>query len=257
MARVAIDPLSQVPLFVKMQFGSTELASGTAFFYRREDCLYLISNWHNFAGRHPRTNIPLASHGGTPDQISCYACMNLPHIKREWIQFNLVENSVPLWFEHPVQGGNVDIAALPVTLDQNHRAFPLNDCHFTDMPLQVSHDVYVLGYPLGLMSQHGLPVWKPASVATEPGTSDPHFYIDTATRSGMSGSAVISRHEGFFKNDPTTVAIADDDWFGQGQMFVGVYSGRLGASEVEAQLGIVWKAVLVDEVIDGRKAAKC
>lgn len=33
--------------------------------------------------------------------------------------------------------------------------------------------------------------------------------------------------------------------------FLGVYSGRLGKGEMEAQLGVVWKASLLDEIIDG------
>ena len=38
-------------------------------------------------------------------------------------------------------------------------------------------------------------------------------------------------------------------------MFAGIYSGRLRASAVEAQLGIVWKPHLIDEVIDGNTRA--
>jgi hypothetical protein len=38
--------------------------------------------------------------------------------------------------------------------------------------------------------------------------------------------------------------------------FVGVYSGRLGHGELEAQLGIVWKAKAVDEVVQGQTKGK-
>lgn len=71
MAQVKIDPLSQAPVLVKMTFGETELAVGTAFFYRRNDKLYLVSNWHNLSGRHPETKEPLATHCGVPDRIYC------------------------------------------------------------------------------------------------------------------------------------------------------------------------------------------
>jgi hypothetical protein len=251
MAKVVTDPFSQVPLFVKMRFGDTELAVGTAFFYRRAGKLYLVSNWHNFSGRNPETKKPLASHGGVPNKILCYACRNLQYIQRDWLELDLITDDKPLWFEHPTRGSGVDIGVLPVSLNDNFRAVVLNEIGFTKMTLGVSHDVFVLGYPLGLMGTHGLPIWKRASVATEPGTSDPQFLVDTATRAGMSGSPVILRYRGFYMNNPGTEVPADDDWFGEGDMFVGVYSGRLGASEIEAQLGVVWKAHLIDEIIDG------
>lgn len=69
------------------------------------------------------------------------------------------------------------------------------------------------------------------------------------------GSPVFLRYRGFFKNDPYSAGVRPDDWFGEGDALVGVYSGRLGASEMEAQLGVVWKADLVDQVVKGGKRA--
>lgn len=257
MAIVATDPFSQVPVFIKMKFGATELAVGTAFFYRRSDGLFLISNWHNFSGRDPSTRKPLADHGGVPDVVSCYMCLNASVIKREWLDIPLLDNGAPAWYHHPTAGSAIDIGALPVSLDEKFRAIVLNDMPFEKMSLRVSHDVFVLGYPLGIMNSHGLPVWKRASVASEPGVSEPQYFVDTATRSGMSGSPVIFRYRGFYKNNPQAKEIADDDWFGEGDMFAGIYSGRLGASSVEAQLGVVWKPHLIDEIIDGHTKADC
>lgn len=71
----------------------------------------------------------------------------------------------------------------------------------------------------------------------------------------MSGSPVLFRYRGFYRHDKDSDTIADADWFGEGDMFVGVYSGRFGASSVEAQLGIVWKSHLVDEIIDEKVVA--
>jgi hypothetical protein len=34
---------------------------------------------------------------------------------------------------------------------------------------------------------------------------------------------------------------------------LGVYSGRIGASAIEAQLGIVWKTHVIDDIIAGGK----
>lgn len=256
MALIQTDPYSQAPLFMKMSFGETELAIGTAFFYRRSGKLYLVSNWHNFSGKNPLTNKPLASHGGVPDNVSCYACLNGSKISREWLPIALNHDAEPIWLVHPIYGSEVDIGILPVQLPERFRAIVFNELPSTPMRIGVSHDVFVLGYPLGLLDTHGMPIWKRASVATEPGTSSPNFLIDTATRSGMSGSPVILRYRGFYMHDQKSAIPNDEDWFGEGDMFVGVYSGRLGKSEVEAQLGMVWKARLIDEIIDGGTRAK-
>jgi hypothetical protein len=101
----------------------------------------------------------------------------------------------------------------------------------------VGKEVFVLGYPFGQLalrlSLH--PIWKRASIATELDYLVEHlpmFLVDTASRSGMSGSPVIY------------VA-------GQFQQFVGVYSGRYGADDLnDVQLGRVWRAPLVQEIID-------
>ena len=64
----------------------------------------------------------------------------------------------------------------------------------------------------------------------------------------MSGSLVLAKHlilgpyktaDGSESN--TLIAIKDS--------ILGVYSGRLGADEVQAQLGIVWKRQVVDEIV--------
>jgi hypothetical protein len=150
----------------------------------------------------------------------------------------------------------VDIAAVQVNPSGQFQSFPVNQGVYTAMELRVSHDVYVLGYPLGLLdATHGMPVWKRATVATEPGGSSGAFLVDTATRAGMSGSPVFLRYRGFYKTDPESAVANPSDWFGEGDMFVGIYSGRLGASEVEAQLGVVWKARVIEEVIDGNHRA--
>jgi hypothetical protein len=255
MVAVTTDPYSQAPLLIKMRFAETELAVGTAFFYRRHGNLYLLSNWHNFSGRNPHTREPISPHGGVPDNIFCYACLNLANIKRAWLRLPLQEDGTPLWLQHPVKGSEIDIGVLPVALNDGFRAIVLNELPSTPMTLEVSHEVFVLGYPLGLMGEHGLPIWKRASVATEPGTSSPNFLVDTATRAGMSGSPVLLRYRGFYKHNRDSAEPSDDDWFGEGTMPVGIYSGRLGASSIEAQLGVVWKFHLIDEIIDGKVIA--
>ena len=254
MAIVHTDPFSQAPVYIRLCFGDTELAVATAFIYRVGDTFYLVSNWHCFAGRNPCTTAPLSTKtAAIPDTVACYLTLNGVYIAREWHTALLSKDDVSFWYEHPKHGRNIDIGVLPLALPERFKAMPINDMPDDKLRLRVSDDVFVLGYPLGLQGPLGLPIWKRASVASEPGTSDPSFMVDTATRPGMSGSPVVQRFRGLFKHDPKIEGLGLEDWIGEGDSFVGVYSGRLGPSQLEAQLGVIWKRHLIDEIIAGQK----
>ena len=81
------------------------------------------------------------------------------------------------------------------------------------------------------------------TIATEPDfdlDGLPRFYIDAATREGMSGSPVYAQEVGYWL--PEGESDQSKATFGKGRRFVGVYSGRLAADdEFKAQLGIVLK----------------
>ena len=77
----------------------------------------------------------------------------------------------------------------------------------------------------------------------------PRFLIDSRTRSGQSGSPVIAYSDG------GAVPMADGSlafMSGPMEQFFGVYSGRINA---ESDLGVVWKAQVVREVIEGQTRA--
>jgi hypothetical protein len=38
--------------------------------------------------------------------------------------------------------------------------------------------------------------------------------------------------------------------------FMGIYSGQIGKDELKAQLGIVWKARVIEEIIDAKALGK-
>jgi hypothetical protein len=74
------------------------------------------------------------------------------------------------------------------------------------------------------------------------------MYIDSATRPGMSGSPVLlieKRPACLFEGD-----INKPNKFSRNYTkFVGVYSGRFVDDELKAELGIVWKYTVIDEII--------
>jgi hypothetical protein len=146
-----------------------------------------------------------------------------------------------------VLGSAADVVAL-VGIDVAPEIPSLNVLPEVDLLLGVGMDVFVLGYPFGLTG-HGLPVWKRGSLASEPHVSTTHQryrFVDTASRPGMSGAPVIRRSWGFH-------AMADGDFRGGEALatkLVGVYAGRLATEEpLDAQLGIVWPAELLIEVV--------
>jgi hypothetical protein len=97
-----------------------------------------------------------------------------------------------------------------------------------------------------------LPIWKRATIATEPDfdlDGLPKFYIDTATREGMSGSPVYAQEVGYWL--PEGESDQSKATLGKGRRFLGVYSGRLGADdEFKAQRGIVWKESALISLIE-------
>jgi hypothetical protein len=70
----------------------------------------------------------------------------------------------------------------------------------------------------------------------------------------MSGAPVIAIRRGL--TAPQNAKSLGDSIFGTVETFLGVYSGRVGNDELGAQLGIVWKASVISEIIDGRTLGK-
>jgi hypothetical protein len=114
----------------------------------------------------------------------------------------------------------------------------------------IGSEVFVLGYPRGLVHTGVFPIWKRGSIASEPQASvslDGHeykemFYVDALTKEGMSGSPVIALGKAgdqFCTDDGGQVSLPKDS-----TMFVGIYAGRQGITnaEYELSLGRVWKA---------------
>ncbi len=233
-------------------FDSTGLIFGTSFLFEKNDDLFLVSNWHTFSGRDPNTNKPLSATGGIPNKVKCRLILDNKLLKWEDHVFNLVDSgNKSLWFQHPRNGNNVDVAVLPIELSKQFKRLAINQYKFTDMRIEVSQDVFILGFPLGISGRRELPIWKRGSIASEPGGNYPRILVDTATREGMSGAPVIMKYRGTYISNPGN-AMSADDWFGEGELFLGVYSGRLGKDEFKAQLGIVWKKEVIEEIINGK-----
>jgi len=192
-----------------------------------------------------------------------------------------------IWYEHPEHGYKVDVIAIPV--DEDGVFSPLKSiwyeqtntqsksehtvssrttaiCAVNDSSLNLkkvrlrpSLDVFILGFPTGMSGGGNFPVWKRGSIASEPDLDIdglPKMFIDTATRKGMSGAPVYVQQTGRWLSEEKDNLGNFQQVLGEGRRFIGVYSGRVGDDNFQAQLGIVWKPSTIEEVIQSSTIGK-
>lgn len=270
---LGVHQLTFVAIRLEFRFDDVHLGTGTGFLYRFQRNLYLVTNWHNVTGRNPHTHKPLHAQAAIPNNM----VVRVPAIsgnrgwrrgdamKFVWQLYDDEERLIPTYLHHPIHNEKVDVAVLEWRAEDfegfdPHASEPLKNLAISNDPINkleqirvdAGMDAFVLGFPMGVESD-GLAIWKRASVASEyaidPGGL-PYFFVDTATRQGMSGAPVyvqqVNLHmdaEGL-STEPT-------------RRFVGVYSGRmLGEDALAAQLGIVWKEKAIREIIAGGQRGK-
>jgi hypothetical protein len=107
--------------------------------------------------------------------------------------------------------------------------------------------VSVIGFPFGLAGGGALAIWATGFMATEhviDYNNLPTFLIDCRARQGQSGSAVVAHRNGGIvgMEDGSSAAFA-----GPVTRFLGIYSGRINE---QSDLGIVWKASAIKELVD-------
>ena len=230
-----------------------ELSIATAFVYDHNGRTVLITNYHVLSGRSPITGQPLHDSGAVPDSVAIGVPAVEQHedgfaVRWTWRTMPLYEgddNQRPIWTEHPRHGKLFDGVAIPLAGWDKTAVRAANSPTLDLDPIHVypGMDAFVIGYPRGMSGGGRLPIWKRATIATEPEIDIdglPKLYIDTATREGMSGAPVYAQEVGYWQPEGTTNS--GQAYFGKGMRFLGLYSGRLGAEdEFKAQLGIVWK----------------
>lgn len=251
-----LDKLSytSIPLKILSPTGII-LAVCTGFIYVKDNQHYLVTNWHNFTGKNPDTNKALKDTFVLPQMVQMpFHKTGTPFITWERVNFNLLDKSLsPRWLVHPVHKQKVDVVALKINIPKDVIIHAINQQNFDDFSPMVADNVYILGFPYNFNGGGNFPIWKMASIATEPDidfNSKPQMLVDTASREGMSGAPVIFRRQGV--HGLIGGQMMDNSIIGEIQNFVGVYSGRYTSdTQFDAQLGIVWKKSVIDEIIDG------
>lgn len=256
MIKTIVNDVSVTSYKCEMLFNGRIISSGTCFFYKHDGRSFLVSNWHNFAGRNPATLKPLSKYAAIPDEVNVMIPLRGKLGFSGWERFRLVDTEGRnLWIEHPLRN-RVDIVALEVQVPEYLEPRYVNELKRDPyLKLAVADDLFIVGYPLGITVADTLPLWKRASFASEPDIEVdelPKYLVDTATREGMSGSPVFARSS-YIKGSHM---ISDDPYednrpwsVAHTYSFVGIYSGRIGEDTFLAQLGVVWKAKAVEETV--------
>ena len=119
------NPWNNAVAFLSMLYREKLLSTGSCFFWAFDGRTYLLTNWHNLAGRNPLTGQPMSETGGIPDRVRfmTYKRVSEPDARGYFelvyhpIEVELCNSDLtdPKWLEHPTQGRRVDVAALDVT----------------------------------------------------------------------------------------------------------------------------------------------
>jgi hypothetical protein len=249
-----IDDYTLAAKPITMLFQGTPLGAGSAFVWFYDNTHYLITNWHNVTGIHPETRVHLLKNAGEPDTLEMYLDFGNLISARSKFRISIRDaDGQPLWLEHPEHGSKVDVVAIPLTHLPDHlNPRPINHMVSRNMLLRIGMEAFIIGYPYGISTGAAFPIWKRASIASEPDQFVnflPMFYVDSASRPGMSGAPVILRTWNSYYDEK---GVTHDE--GPHSRLIGVYSGRIHAKdELQAQLGIVWRAAVVTEIVAAQR----
>jgi hypothetical protein len=237
-------------LHITAMVNGLPLATATGFVVEHDAKKFLISNRHVVRGRDNDTDVAMHNLGGLPDTL-----VILHNVLGELGRWHghgetlFDEDSKPKWFVHPKHRGEVDVIALPLTDLENVDVYS-HDPWATgpQLAVGVSRPLFIVGFPFGITGGGATAVWVQGTMATEFDLDHenlPSFLIDSRTRKGQSGSPVIAYSaRGTAVMDNGDVRVGTDNI----ERFVGVYSGRINE---ESDLGIVWKASVVREIVEG------
>jgi hypothetical protein len=279
---------SQAPFQLYMYDEYGVISTGSAFFYESDDDeLFLVTNWHNLSGRHFISKKLISRDARSPTFIKAKLCSHigyetsLPDGSFTTLaqRFEIYNEGVPMWFEHPILGSLCDVVALPMVRPKScppNMHVAANRISTVRIPVKPGCAVFILGFPRSISVGFGLPIWKSGYIASEPyydvtiggkiseiggmneGYTIPAFFIDSLTREGMSGSPIFAAFTGNWDTENPYKDIDPEDpsfWnsssiaLGEHRLeFVGCYSGRNGSEEEGAALGLCWRKDVIAQI---------
>lgn len=233
-----IDPLNYSVVQIHSLVDDIPIAKATGFFYAgiRDDkrCVGLVTNWHVLSGRHAsKPEIVLNKDLAIPNRIrlevrkGSTSEMTDRNLYFQEMYFDLYNpDGLALWHQHQ-QKNEIDVAFLNLNQSLEHLLVRgINElCSEYDMAIEIGNEVFVLGYPLGFSHFANTPIWKRASIASEPHPetheSRDRIMIDGTTRRGMSGAPVIMRYKTHYLTESGQIKAKSN-----ASRFIGVYASR-------------------------------
>ena len=247
-----LNVFSNMAFMTKEYFNDIYLSSATSFCYLYLGLKYLITNYHVVTGKNAFTNELLdKKHGSVPNRL----VVEYYNSNHDLLSFEIpVDNDSFLNIKYEKNGTIRHYDIVAIKIDDKLDIMPINSLDYSpkDLLIGVSDFAFVLGYPKSI-HVNNTPIWKLSTIASEPSIdvdSLPLFYIDTATKEGMSGSPVIVySNKGNYRSIDGQVVLTDGMIFN----FLGIYSGRdICENEEEARLGVVWKEKAIIDTINLR-----
>lgn len=234
--------------FVEVMCRGLRIGTATAFAVKVAEhapsCL--ITNRHVVTGRDAQTAECMDKHAALPDCLRVHFASkaNLRQtMQREIPLFD--DAGKPLWFETTSTKEPADVVAMCIPEASDAEVLPYAIVDFIVYRLQPTDAVHIVGFPFGERTLDAFAVWATGHVATQPSFDHggrPVFLVDCRTRIGQSGSPVILYDRSRFTSRAAEGRI--EVVSGETRL-LGVYSGRINR---ESDLGVVWKAPLVEEV---------
>ena len=253
---MAIHDIYLTVTIVFVMLNGQDMGKATGFFYVREGKTYLITNMHVVK------DFEIADRKIDPDCLRLMLHTNARDIRENMpLEIPLYKDRKPVWFSHPsYPDSKIDIAVIP--LDQNklekkytYRGLSQEVLYPSKYIIQPGEEIFVMGYPLGIFDNfHNLPLSRDAMIASVYGVpfrNMPFFLIDSKLNPGMSGGPVFTKPRNIFQNsDGNTNMVSGSPIY-----FLGVHSATLSAilqdgSREQLELGTVWYAKLIEEIID-------
>jgi hypothetical protein len=247
------DPLSTASFFVTTARNNRPMKIATGFLLMVKDRIYFITNNHVVGGEHmQREYHRIYGKLMPPDSMPNQLVVRFPTDElSKFVPYNISINDAPdavpyiKFYENELNPSSIlDIVAIDITklrmpadpLITFFRPQDFND----SLILNVTEPLFVVGFPGEFQGRIPYPVYKSATIASEPNliaAGESIFLVDATTRQGMSGSPVV------FYGTRIRTATRISERISPVRYLIGIYSAQIMGSE----LGVVTR---LNKVLD-------